>query len=327
MLIDRHGRTIDYVRLSMTDRCNLRCNYCLPEGFVNFLPREELLTYEEHFKLLSLLSKLGVRKLRLTGGEPFVRKDLMPFIRSISEANLFEEIHLTTNGTLTEDHLPELIDLGITGVNLSLDTLSATNFKRITGRDQFDKVNSTLMQLIDSPIDLKINAVILPGQNIPDLLDLVNLTKEHTLSVRFIEEMPFNGTVHTTADWWNYEKLLHYFSQHFDLIPLTSPKSSTSMDYKVSGFKGEIGIIAAYSRSFCGECNRLRIGPKGEIRTCLYGQQTDGLKELIRSNSSDELIADFLKNVILNKPKDGFAAEKDLLTDASMHGSMASIGG
>lgn len=327
MLIDQHGRTIDYVRLSLTDRCNLRCNYCLPEGYVNFLPREELLSYEEHFKMLSILSKLGVRKLRLTGGEPFVRKDLMSFIRAVAEANLFEEIHLTTNGTLTEQHLPELIELGITGVNLSLDTLDEENFKRITGRDEFRKVRATLNKLIDSPIDVKINAVILPGQNIPDLLDLVRLTQDHALSVRFIEEMPFNGTAHASSDWWNYEKLLHYFSEYFDLIPLASGKSSTSMNYKVAGFQGEIGIIAAYSRSFCGECNRLRIGPKGEIRTCLYGQQTEGLKGLLRSHSDDESIATFIKEVVLNKPKDGFIAEKSMLTESGMHGSMATIGG
>ena len=327
MLVDRHGRQINYVRLSMTDRCNLRCNYCLPEGFTDFLPKTELLSYEEHLVHLRVLSDLGVTKLRLTGGEPFVRRDLMSFIKAISSEKLFQEIHITTNGTLINDYIADLEQLGVNGVNLSLDTFNRENFHRITGRDEFKKVLNVFHRLAESKISLKVNAVVLPGQNIPDLLELVHLTKDIDFTMRFIEEMPFNGLNETQREWWNYEKLLHYFSEHVALSPIPTAHSSTSMMYQVPGYKGKIGIIAAQSRSFCGTCNRLRIGPKGDIRSCLYGTSTNGLKELIRSEASQSELIKFFEEVVSAKPKDGFIAEKSMLQANTNHATMAAIGG
>lgn len=327
MLVDRHDRRITYVRLSMTDRCNLRCNYCLPEGFTDFLPKNELLSYEEHLQHLRILSGLGVTKLRLTGGEPFVRRDLMKFIETIADENLFEEIHITTNGTLVGPYISDLERVGVTGVNLSLDTFDRSKFKQITGRDEFEKVAEVFHRLAESPIQLKVNAVVLPNQNIPDLLDLVHLTKDIDFTMRFIEEMPFNGLNGVQREWWNYEKLLHYFSEHVSLLPLPAESSSTSMKYSIPGYKGNIGIIAAQSRSFCGSCNRLRIGPKGDIRSCLYGTASEGLKQLIRSGATDNELVQFFKDVVSSKPQDGFVAEKMMLKTNVNHATMAAIGG
>lgn len=311
----------------MTDRCNLRCNYCLPEGFTDFLPKQELLSYEEHLVHLRVLSNLGVRKLRLTGGEPFVRRDLMTFIENIVSEALFDEIHLTTNGTLIGGYISDLEQLGVKGVNLSLDTFDRDNFRRITGRDEFEKVKEVFYQLAESSIELKVNAVVLPGQNIPDLLDLVHLTQDIDFTMRFIEEMPFNGINEAQREWWNYEKLLLYFSEHVSLLPLPAEPSSTSMKYKVPGYQGSIGIIAAQSRSFCGSCNRLRIGPKGDIRSCLYGSASEGLKQLIRTGASETELIQFFTEIVSAKPKDGFVAEKSMLQTNMNHATMAAIGG
>ena len=182
-------------------------------------------------------------------------------------------------------------------------------------------------RLAESKISLKVNAVVLPGQNIPDLLELVHLTKDIDFTMRFIEEMPFNGLNETQREWWNYEKLLHYFSEHVALSPIPTAHSSTSMMYQVPGYKGKIGIIAAQSRSFCGTCNRLRIGPKGDIRSCLYGTSTNGLKELIRSEASQSELIKFFEEVVSAKPKDGFIAEKSMLQANTNHATMAAIGG
>lgn len=325
-MIDGHGRNIDYLRLAVTDRCNLRCTYCMPEGYGHFLPKSSLLSYEELERLLSIASEMGVKKVRLTGGEPFVRKDLISFIERICKKNLFDEFHLTTNGVLTTPYIPRLVDAGVSGVNLSLDTLSAAQFREITRRNDFEKVMECLYALLETNIQVKINTVVMQHVNTSALHELAGLTKDHDLEVRFIEEMPFNGTGEV-RDHWNYERILLHLSEKYTLDPTGYEKNGTSMRYKTKGHRGEIGIIAAYSRTFCGTCNRLRIGPTGKIKTCLYGNDHEGLFPLLRTQASDAAVKAFLSDIVSKKPADGFASEEEMLATEKKHSSMVSIGG
>src|SRR5882762_5288670 len=192
-LFDNHQRPINYLRLSVTDRCNLRCFYCMPEEGIKYLPRKELLTFEEIERLVTLLAQMGITKIRLTGGEPFVRTDLMELIRTIVKIKGIHDVHITTNGILTAPHVAELKSLGIASMNLSLDTLNRERFKMITRRDEFEKTWETFHLLLKHEIPVKINTVVMEGKNADDILEIVRLTKDQDVSVRFIEEMPFNG--------------------------------------------------------------------------------------------------------------------------------------
>ncbi len=218
MIIDSYGRKINYLRLAVTDRCNLRCTYCMPAAGLNWLPRRELMTYEEMLRLCSLLVKMGIEKIRITGGEPFIRKDLLPFLQNISFIDGLQELTLTTNGLLTAPLVPELKNIGIKSVNLSLDTLDKNRFARIARRDGLDRVLKTLDALLSHNIAVKINTVVMEGCNTEDIIPLVRLTKTLPVSVRFIEEMPFNGGTHHVSPDWNFVKILEHIKEHFPEI-------------------------------------------------------------------------------------------------------------
>lgn len=328
MITDSYGRTINYLRLAVTDRCNLRCTYCMPEEGLNWLPRKELMTYEEMLRLCSLLVKMGIEKIRITGGEPFVRKDLLPFLQNLSLINGLQELALTTNGLLTAPLVPELKRIGIKSVNLSLDTLDKNRFIRIARRDGLDKVLKTLDALLANDIAVKINAVVMESRNIEDIVPLVQLTRTLPVSVRFIEEMPFNGGTHNVSLEWNYLRIQEHIKEHFPNIQkITDAQHSTSLNYHIPAHKGDVGIIAAYTRSFCGSCNRLRITPTGVLRTCLYDAGALNLKDAIRNNYSNEDLQTMITHAILKKPVDGWAAQNMLAAQRLEHQSMATIGG
>ncbi len=324
MLIDDHGRKINYLRLAVTDRCNLRCFYCMPEQGINWLDRKELMTYEEMLGICSLLVKMGIEKIRITGGEPFVRKDIMSFLSDLSKLNGLKQISITTNGVLTAPYIPEMKKLGIRSVNLSLDTLDKDRFLAITHRNEFDAVMGTLDELLRHDMDIKMNAVVMEGKNIDDIIPLVALTKDMPVSVRFIEEMPFNGTgSHYPALLWDHIKILETIKVIYPSIQkIPDPANSTSYNFHIPGHKGNVGIIAAYTRSFCGTCNRIRITPVGALKTCLYDNGVLNIKDLVRSGKSDIEINNSLISAISHRAKDGWEAEKN-----TVHESMASIGG
>jgi cyclic pyranopterin phosphate synthase len=326
MLIDPQGRTVDYVRLAVTDRCNLRCRYCLPEGYTNFLPKDQLLSYEELFRMLTLLSEMGVKKLRITGGEPFVRRGLIDFLHEISQARLFDNLHITTNGVLTLPYVDQLQSLGFKGVNLSLDTTDQENFKRITGRDQLPAVMQTLEALLETEMRVRVNAVVLSQHNLGDLHDLVALGTAKAVDVRFIEEMPFNGTGTINSKVWNYQDILLHLSKKYNLIPESNEPNGTAMWYRIPEHVGRVGIIPAYSRTFCGTCNRLRIDPKGNVKTCLYGKNEVSLFEMLRTKVSDDAIKQALLDVVARRHPNGQSAEREML-QSEEHATMASIGG
>jgi molybdenum cofactor biosynthesis protein A len=324
VLLDNHGRVINYLRLAVTDRCNLRCFYCMPEEGIDWLSRKELMTYDEMLRICSLVVKMGIEKIRITGGEPFVRKDIMSFLTGLSKLKGLKQITITTNGVLTAPLVPELKKLGIHSVNLSLDTLDRNRFFAITHRDEMPAVMETLDQLLYHGMEVKLNAVVMEGKNIEDIIPLVSLTKDLPVSVRFIEEMPFNGVgSHYPALHWDHVRILETIKEHFPAIQkLQDPAYSTSYNYHIPGHKGSIGIIAAYTRSFCGTCNRIRITPLGMLKTCLYDNGVLNIKGLIREGMSDKRLETTIINAINHRAKDGWEAEKNMV-----HESMASIGG
>ena len=328
MLTDKFGRTINYLRLAVVDRCNLRCTYCMPENGLTWIKQKELMTDEEMLRICSVFAELGVNKIRITGGEPFVRRNCIGLIEKLSGLQGVTDLSLTTNGLLTEQYIPELKEFGIKSVNLSLDTLDEERFFRITRRKSFDKVMKTLESLLEYDIKVKINTVVMDGQNIEDIIPLVMLTKQLPVDVRFIEEMPFNGNNTDISLKWNHTEIYNYIREHFpDIEKTEDPKSSTSYNYRIPGFIGDVGIIAAYTRSFCGDCNRIRITPSGVLRTCLYEGSGINLKDEMRSGKTDEELKNSIINSMQNKPKDGWEAQKFNLTESQIHQSMATIGG
>ncbi len=329
-LYDTHGRPLEYLRVAVTDRCNLRCFYCMPEEGIAFAPRHELLTYEELTRVVRLLTGLGVRKVRLTGGEPFVRRGLMGFIETLSQLPGLDDISLTTNGVLTAPHVPELVRLGVRSVNLSLDTLDRARFFEITRRDELPAVLATLDALLAAGIHVKLNAVVMDGQNTQDLIALAELTRALPLAVRFIEEMPFNGGSHVTAPAipWNYVRIQQHLAAHFPgLAPVPSAPGATATDYAIPGHVGRVGIIAAYSRTFCGSCNRLRLTPEGGLKTCLYDQGVLDVRALLRGGASDDVVTAALAHAFRHRAADGFEAEQQRPVHQLSFESMATIGG
>ncbi len=329
VLLDNHGRTIDYLRLAVTDKCNLRCFYCMPEEGIKFVKKAELLSYEELLRIIRMLAQNGLRKVRITGGEPFLRKDLMYFLRELVAIEGIEKVAVTTNGTLTLPYLDELLELGIRSFNLSIDSLDPKRFFDITRRDYFEQVWECYEVMRERDIDLKLNAVVMADQNIDDIIPMVKLGEKDNIAVRFIEEMPFNGAgMHYEKLEWNYRKILAHIQTEFPKInKLKDPKNSTSFNYQVEGFVGTFGIIPAFTRSFCGTCNRLRMTPQGMIKTCLYDDGVFNLRDLLRAGASDNELLTAIQQAISHRAKNGFEAEARRKGQASVSESMATIGG
>lgn len=325
MLLDNHQRPIHYVRLAVTDRCNLRCFYCMPEEGINFLPKPHLLSFEEMLRLLRIMAEMGIRKVRITGGEPLVRKELPMFLEELVQIPGIEEVHMTTNGVLTAPLVPRLKEMGIKSINLSLDTLDRERFKEMTRRDELPKVLETLDALLEHAIPTKINAVILKGRNDQDILPMVEMTQKLPVSVRFIEEMPFNGKGDNDGflSFLDMERKIR--EQYPGLEKLPDPPNSTSYNYKIPGFEGNIGLIAAFSRTFCGTCNRIRITPTGTLKTCLYDDGVLNIRDLLRKETDNPIIKENLLYAFKNRPKNGFEAEKNRAYKVKE--SMTTIGG
>jgi cyclic pyranopterin phosphate synthase len=299
----------------------------MPHDGLDWLPKKELMSYEEMLRICSLLAKLGIDKVRITGGEPFVRKDLIVFLESLIQTKGIKEVSITTNGVLTAPYIPQLKKLGIHNINLSLDTLDRDRFFSITRRDELPSVLDTFNKLLENNMNVKLNAVVMDGKNTEDIIPLVRLTKDLPISVRFIEEMPFNGEGHQYSGiQWNYLRILEEIKNHFPGIEKRKdPPSSTSFNYSIPGHKGSVGMIAAYTRSFCGACNRIRITPQGNLKTCLYDNGVLNIKELMRDGFTDEEIKQSLEKVLHKRAANGWEAEKNF--SENIHPSMAAIGG
>ena len=328
-LTDKFGRQISYLRLAVTDRCNLRCQYCMPAHGIDIVDRKELLTFKEMYRITRVLSELGVNKVRLTGGEPFVRKDFVKFLEMLSFNDKLDEINITTNGALISKHIAKLEELGINTVNLSIDSLNKENFAKITRRDVFDEVYETLEALENSSMKLKLNAVVQSGVNTHELIDFIEFTKHKNISVRFIEEMPFNGTgQRDTKENWNYTKILETINTHYKaIIPLQSDKSSTSRNFKIEGYQGSFGIIPAFTRTICNDCNRIRITATGLFKNCLFDEGVFNIRDFIREGASNDDLKKLFLSIVKEKPENGFIAEANRKKNKNVSESMSTIGG
>ena len=317
---------MEYMRLAVTDRCNLRCFYCMPHEGMDFVARKELLTYEEMVRLTRVLVEMGVKKVRITGGEPFVRKNMYGFLKRLTAIDGLEKINITTNGAVANRHIPFLKEIGIDSINLSLDTLDKARYEAITRRDFFDSAMSTYKAVLAAGINLKVNMVVMADKNRDDIIPMAMLTKKDKVNIRFIEEMPFNGTGEREVDFMDHKEILNHLEQYLPrLTPLPAATGNTSENYSIKGHQGTIGIIAAWSRTFCSDCNRIRITSTGELRNCLYDKGVLNLKRMLSDGSSDTMIKEAVSKAYSQKHKDGHESEKHQID--SITESMSSIGG
>lgn len=326
-LTDAFGRQITYLRLAVTDRCNFRCQYCMPSQGIDIVDKTDLLTYKEMYRIIRVLSELGVDKVRLTGGEPFVRKDFINFLESLAFNDKLKSINLTSNGVLVGQYIPKLEALGIKNINLSIDSLIREKFNKITRSQSFDVVYDTLQKLQKSRINVKLNVVVIPEVNTDEITDFINLTKDQDLSVRFIEEMPFNGKGQRHTDKvWNSTVILNHIQSHYqDIEPIEHKKSSTSNNYKIKGYQGSFGIIPAFTRSICHDCNRIRLTATGLFKNCLFDDGVFNVRDFIRQGAGDDDLKKLFIETVGKKPKNGFVAEA--ARNHKVSESMSTIGG
>jgi len=302
MLIDRYERVIDYVRISVTDRCNLRCVYCF-DGDLPLTLHSDILSYEEILRLVRLLAELGVRKVRLTGGEPLVRRNLPFLIREIATLSGIEDVSLTTNGVLLKEYAPMLRDAGLKRINVSLDSLRRERFKEITGFDLFDQVLEGIDMALKVGLDpVKINTVIIRGFNDDEVLDFVLLAIRKNLNVRFIEFMPF-GSIWEKERIVTSDEIKKRIEESYGLEECENRGNGPARVYRVEGTRAEIGFISPLSAHICALCNRIRVTARGGLKVCLFSEDEYDLKRLLRDGSDDESIKSLVRRVIGRKPE------------------------
>ncbi len=306
-MLDNNHRVINYLRLSVTDRCNLRCIYCMPEKGIRFMPHSEILTYEEILHIVRLSIQKGIRKVRLTGGEPLVRKGFISFLERLSKIEGLEEITLTTNGVLLKSLAADIKNCGISRINVSLDSLRPERFFRITGRDFFERVWEGLEEAEHVGFNpIKINVVAIKGVNDDEILDFASLTLKKPYHVRFIEIMPIGD-----KNIWTTEKFISAKEIHnrIQTLGILQPIGHNTLDgpaerYALEGAKGEVGFIGALSNHFCDNCNRLRLTADGHLKGCLFSDQETDIKTPLRDGKGDSHLLNLIMDTILNKPKD-----------------------
>ena len=331
VIYDNHGRPITYLRLAVTDRCNLRCFYCMPEEGIKYLHKSKLLSYEEMLRIVGVLAELGVHKVRITGGEPFVRNNLVDFLYRLADIQGIDELNITTNGVLTGQYLKQMKEIGIRSVNLSLDTLVATKFNTITLRNQFEKVIDNLHLLLNNDFKVKVNVVLMKGFNENEIVDFVKLTQFLPISVRFIEFMPFAGNEWDRSKMVSQNEILSKVETCFTsdkIQKLEDEKNFTARTYKIKGFQGDFGIISSITNPFCDSCNRIRLTANGKIKNCLFSNsETDLLTAFRNGESITNLIAQSVQNK--KKVRAGMETFSEI-NDPSLHfdnRSMIAIGG
>ncbi len=322
-MLDQYGRSVDYMRISITDRCNLRCRYCMPDG-VELLPMKDILTYEEIREICAAGAELGIRKLKVTGGEPLARLGCADLIRSLKVIPGIEQVTLTTNGVLLGKYLKELTDAGLDAVNISLDTLDRERFALITGRDALPSVMESLDAALASSLRVKINTVPQYGTNDDEWLALASLAGDRRLDVRFIEMMPigFGKQVPGVSN----DTILAELSRHFPGMERDPAVhgNGPAVYFRVPGWKGSIGFISAIHGRFCDGCNRVRVTSMGRIKPCLCYEETADLMPLLRGGASRERLRAALEQAIYKKPKQHCFEETESITEKAI---MAGIGG
>jgi len=325
-LIDRCNRKLNYLRISITDRCNLKCVYCVPYDFIPKLPHKEILSYEEILHIVKISVRLGISKVRITGGEPLVRKGVYDFLEQLTKIQGLLDISLTTNGVLLKDNINKIKSAGIKRINISLDTLNRKKFRQITGYDFFNQIWEGIELAQKMGFDpIKINVVPLKGVNYDELLDIAALSIAYPFHIRFIEYMPMGTNQMEIGRHLLFPEIKKQINQLGKLIPVEKGMNDGPAErFKFESARGEIGFIRPISRHFCNTCNRLRLTASGQLRPCLMSDVQVDLKTPLRKGcSDDELTEVFLKAVRL-KP-----SEHNLSVDhpAGVSAQMCAIGG
>lgn len=301
ILTDDFGRKHNYLRISLIEKCNLRCTYCMPAEGIALSPKRDLMTADEVFAIAQTFVNNGVDKIRLTGGEPLLRKDFPEIIEKL--AQLDTEISITTNGIFIDKHIAVLKQFNIRKINLSLDTLVATKFNTITLRNQFEKVVDNLHLLLNNDFKVKVNVVLIKGFNDDEIIDFINLTEYLPISIRFIEFMPFAGNQWDRSKMVSQQEILDQLSARFsasNLEKLHDEKNFTAREFKIKNFLGSFGIISSITNPFCDGCNRIRLTANGKIKNCLFSNsETD----LLTPYRNGEAIANVIASAIKNKKK------------------------
>ncbi len=329
ILTDTFKRKHNYLRISLTERCNLRCTYCMPAEGVPLSPKSHIMTFEEIFTIAKTFVAHGVNKIRLTGGEPLVRKDISVILNKL--ASLPIELAISTNGITIDRYIDILKENNILNINLSLDTLIKDKFKEITRRDKFEKVYSNILLLVENGFNVKINAVLMKDFNEDEIIDFIKLTKDLPISFRFIEFMPFDGNKWDLKKMVSYaevmQKVKGYFSEE-QIERLQDAENDTSKNYKIKGYQGSFAIISSVTNPFCDSCNRLRLTADGKLKNCLFSNTESDILTSLREGKSIEPI---IQKAVLGKYKvRGGMDTIEKLQEPKLHlqnRSMITIGG
>jgi len=306
MLLDPYKRKINYLRISVTDRCNLRCRYCMPEEGIPLISHQDILAYEEILRIVRVFASEGISKVRLTGGEPLVRKGMVSFICDLSKIEDIKDLSLTTNGILLKEFAQDLRRAGLKRINISLDSLKRERFYQITRRDEFQRVWEGIEEALRVGLfPVKINMVAIQGLNDDEIENFARLTLHLPVTVRFIEYMPSgNGEEWKETDILTISQIQTRLEKMDNLISIPSDRwDGPAKRFRLEGARGEIGLIGAVSSHFCGDCNRLRLTPDGKIRTCLFSDDEVDVKDIIRKGGSDEDLKARLLVALWAKPE------------------------
>lgn len=289
ILQDLHGRDHAYLRISLIERCNLRCTYCMPEEGVTLSPKSDLMTYEEIYEIAKTFVDHGVTKIRLTGGEPLIRKDIDVILKKL--ATLPVELSITSNAVIIDKFIETLKTYGVNKINVSLDSLDEGKFKHITRRHEFKRVYNNILLLVKEGFKVKVNAVLMKGFNENEIVDFIHFTKDLPISVRFIEFMPFDGNKWDLSKMVSYGEVMKIVFDAFNetqVERLQDAPNDTAKNYKIKGYQGSFAIISSVTNPFCDSCNRLRLTANGQLKNCLFSSSESDLLTTLREGKSIE---------------------------------------
>ncbi len=328
-ITDQFGRVHNYLRISLTERCNLRCFYCMPEDGIELSEKANVLTHEEIIFLAKEFVGLGVNKIRLTGGEPLIKKNIEKIIRELTALPI--SLGITTNGILLDKYIDLFKECGVKDINISLDTLDKEQFELMTRRDYFDRVMRNIYQCILAGFNVKINAVLMKGVNDSEIIDFIEFTKDKNVSFRFIEFMPFDGNKWDTSKVVSLNDILERVHDNYDenqIVKLEDKKNDTTKNYRIKGYQGSFGVISTVSNPFCDSCNRIRLTANGRIKNCLFSATETNLLAPLRKG--EDVVPHILKAVLpKEKSRGGMVNDEDFFDKEknTKNRAMISIGG
>lgn len=303
-LIDSYGREHSYLRISVTDRCNMRCVYCMPPQGIELKNKNEILTFDEIVRVSNIFARMGIKKIRLTGGEPLIRQDINRLIALLSKLQGIENIGMTTNGVLLQQNISLLKEAGLNKINISLDTLQRERFEKIALRQYYDQVFMGIQAALEAGFTpLKINVVVMKDVNDDELLDFVDFIRDKPINVRFIEYMPFKFNQWSAGGFISFKEMKEKIATRYTLIPIAQKDRSTiAKDFTIAGCIGSVSFITSISCNFCDTCNRIRLLADGSMKSCLFHSSEKNIRDVLRNNSDDEMIAEMIYDAILRKP-------------------------